>query len=193
LPVDICPVTCEIDVDINSISFGTIPVSFAQPITVTQTANPLPVSFTQPITVTQSANPLPVDICPVNCDVPIVNGSVSPLQVQLAFALGTPAGGTRISLTNTAITGNTNIFTAFSPSGTVANDAVTIRVQWSAIDGGVLSYSLNDTDFVGFNDQNALKENSSHVFDVIMDHADTFVLQFEKDTTITFLRVVQII
>ena len=167
VPVDICPVTCEIDVDINSISFGTIPVSFAQPISVTETndpknvaitGQPISVVFAQPITVTQSVSPLPVDICPVSCDVPIINGSVSPLLVSVVFPTGTPIGVTRVNLTNSAYTTPNDVFPAISPSGTVAGTSVMMRVQWTATDGGKLSYTLNDSDFVTFNDENQLKK-----------------------------------
>lgn len=202
LPVDICPVTCEIDVDINSISFGTIPVSFAQPISVTETADPknvaitgqpISVVFAQPITVTQSANPLPVDICPVSCDLPVINGSVTPLDVQVINAVGTPVGKIIESQTNTAITANTDIFTAVSPTGTVTGDAVIFRVQWSAQANGVLSYTLNNTDFVSLNDGNLLAKDVSHIFDIVVDDPDLFTIRFDKTTTITFLRVIQLV
>jgi len=134
-----------------------------------------------------------VDICPVLCDVPIINGSVSPLDVQVNNEQGTPVGKIIASETNFAILQDTDIFTATAPVGTSAGDAVVFRVQWSAIDGGILRYTLNDSDFVSFNDQNALKEDSSHIFDVIVEDGDLFTLQFEKDTTITFLRVIQLI
>lgn len=173
-------------------------------------------------------DPLNVNICPVNCDVPIINGSVSPLlvdicpvtceidvdinsvsfgnipvdiaaqtqdpiNVNVTNVQGNPIGKIIASETNTAITGNTDIFTATAPVGTSSGDAVVFRVQWSAEDGGVLSYTLNDSDFVSFNDENALKENSSHIFDVIVEDGDLFTLQFEKSTTIIFLRVIQLV
>ncbi len=198
LKVDICPVTCEIDVDINSISFGTIPVSITgQPISVTETADPQNVAITgQPIQIdifAQSFSPLLVDICPVTCDVPVINGSVTPLSVKLINPVGTPVGGTLVTLTNTVITANTDIFTAFSPTGTSVGDAVMFRIQWSAIDRGVLSYTLNNSNFVFLNDGNTLAKDSSHAFDILVDDPDSFTLRFDKNTTITFLRVVQLV
>jgi len=198
LPVDICPVTCEIDVDINSISFGTIPVSITgQPISVTETADPKNVAITgQPIQVdifAQSFSPLLVDICPVTCDVPVINGSVSPLKVNVENPVGTPIGGTLVTLTNSAITADTDIFTAFTPTGTSTGDAVMFRIQWTAQDKGVLSYTLNNSDFVLLNDGNDLDQDTSHIFDILVDDPDLFTLRFSEDTTITFLRVVQLV
>lgn len=137
--------------------------------------------------------PLPVDICPVTCDVPVINGSVTPLDVNVTNTTGQPVGATIVNLTNAAVTGNTNIFAALSPTGTSVGDSVMFRILWCAIDGGILRFTLNDSDFCAFNDQNALKEDSAHLFDVVVDHDDDFTLQFEKSTTVTFLRVIQLI
>ncbi|KKN37566.1 hypothetical protein LCGC14_0762060 [marine sediment metagenome] len=164
LPVDICPVNCVIDVDIQN----------------------------QPIEVTWPSA-LPVDICPVTCDLPVINGSVSPLQVSVANPPGTPVGKTIVNLTNTAITANTDIFVALSPTGTVAGDSVIFRILWSNDEGSILSMTLNNSDFVDFNDSNAVKKNSVHLFDVVVDHADSFTLRYNKTSNIIFLRVIQLV
>lgn len=137
--------------------------------------------------------PLSVDICPVTCDVPVINGSVSPLIVNIDNPVGTRVGGTLVSLTNTAITANTDIFTAFTPTGTSVGDAVMFRIQWSAEDKGKLSYTLNNSDFVDLNDGTEIDKDSSHIFDVMIDDPDSFTLRFDKNTTIIFLRIVQLV
>ena len=151
---------------------------------------------TEPLTITL-ADPLPVDIdaqtfTPLEID--IIAQSFSPLKVDDVSVLGKPVGTTIGNLTNSAYTSPNDIFVAdLTPTGTTVGDSVIFRILWSAIDGGLLSFTLNGSDFVFFNDQNALKEDSVHLFDVIVDNGDSFNLQFEKDTTITFLRVVQLI
>lgn len=163
LNVNICPVNCPIDVNV----------------------------INQPITVTWPTA-LPVDICPVTCDLPVINGSVSPLLVSVANPPGTPVGKTIVNLTNTNITGSTDIFPAVSPTGTVAGDSVMFRILWSNDEGAILSMTLNDSDFVDFNDSNAVKKNSVHLFDVVVDHDDLFTLRYDKTSTIIFLRVIQL-
>ncbi len=137
--------------------------------------------------------PAKVDICPILCDVPVINGSISPLKVNIENPVGTPIGGTLVSLTNTAITKDTDIFTAFTPTGTSVGDAVMFRIQWSAEDKGKLSYTLNNSDFVDLNDGTEIDKDSSHIFDVMIDDPDSFTLRFDKNTTIIFLRIVQLV
>jgi hypothetical protein len=186
LPVDICPVNCPIDVNILN-----------QPITVTQSANPLPVSFTQPISVDVVSflpNPLPVDICPVTCDLPVINGSVTPLIVSFTPPVGTPNGVIILSKTNSAELANTDISGVdLSPSGTSPGDAVIFRIEWSASVVGVLSATLDSTNFVVFNNGSNLRAESLHLFDMVVEHGDLWNLQFNKPTTVRFLRVIQVI
>ena len=174
-----------------------LPVEIDAPIPVPTsiTGQPISVTIPTPVPVTQTISPLPVDICPVSCDVPIINGSVSPLLVSSTVApIGTPVGETIGNLTNFAYTNPNDVFVAdLTPIGTAVGDSVIFRIMWSSDQGGKLSLTLNSTDFIFFNDQNALKEDSVHIFDIVVDHADTFNLLFEKDTTIIFLRVVQLI
>jgi len=167
LPVDICPVTCPIDVNI----------------------------LNQPIAVITSPSPLPVDICPVTCDVPIINGSVTPLVVTFAPPpIGVPVGQTIFNLTDSAITANTDISGSdLSPSGTSVGNAVIFRVEWSSSSVGVLSMTLDGITFVELNNGTNLRAESIHLFDVVVDHADLFNLQFNKNTTIRFLRIVQLV
>ncbi|MCK5600942.1 hypothetical protein KAR91_03675, partial [Candidatus Pacearchaeota archaeon] len=150
LPVDICPVNCPIDVNI----IGGI-------------ADPLPVLITgQPITVTWPSA-LPVDICPVTCDVPIVNGSVTPLDVTIADGppVGTPVGVTIANETNLVILANTDILGAdLTPSGTVAGDSVIFRIEFAALNPGRLSVTLNSTDFVDLNNAVNLKGGAMNLF-----------------------------
>lgn len=165
LPVDICPVNCVIDVDIQN----------------------------QPIEVTWPSA-LPVDICPVSCDLPIINGSISPLLVSVANPPGTPIGKSILSETNFAITANTDISGVdLPPIGTVAGDAVMYRISWSAIATGKLSYTLDSTNFVDFNNSALIMREAGNLFDVVVEHADAFNLRFDKNTTIRFLRVIQLV
>jgi len=166
LPVDICPVNCPIDVNI----------------------------LNQPIQVTWPT-PLPVDICPISCDVPVINGSVSPLQVAFAPPpVGTPNGVIILSKTGTAELANTDISGVdLSPSGTSPGDAVIFRIEWSADQVGVLSATLDSTNFVEFNNGANLRANSIHLFDMVVEHGDLFNLRFNKATNIVFLRVLQVL
>ena len=200
LPVNICPVTCEIDVDINSISFGDIPVvSGATPLNIDIVAQ----SFS-PLTVTWPLA-LPVDICPVTCDLPVVNGATTfdvniagqvganPLFVQ-GPQIGQPNGETILNITNSAILANTDISgTDLSPISTSAGDSVIFRILWASVGAGRLRFTLDGTNFVDFNNSVNLKGGASNMFDVVVDNADLFNLQFSNATTITFLRVVQLI
>jgi hypothetical protein len=176
LPVDICPVNCPIDVNVLSV----LP-------------NPLPVSFPQPVTVTWPTA-LPVDICPVTCDLPVINGSVSPLQVSVANPQGTPVGKIILSLTNSAITANTDISGVdLPPVGTVAGDAVIYRVSWSADSSGKLSYTLDSINFVDFNNSALIMKEAGNLFDTVVEDGDAFNLRFDKNATVRFLRVVQLL
>lgn len=183
LPVDICPVNCPIDVNVLSV---------------------LP-------------NPLPVDICPVTCeidvdinsisfgDIPVINGATTfdiniagqvgadPLNIQ-GPQIGQPNGLTILNITNSAILANTDISgTDLSPISTSAGDAVIFRILWASNSTGRLRFTLDSTNFVDFNNSVNLKGGASSMFDVVVDNADTFNLQFSNATTITFLRVVQLI
>lgn len=138
--------------------------------------------------------PLPVDICPVNCDVPIINGSVSPLLVTIANPPGTPIGRIILSLTNSVISSNTDLGVAdLPPIGTSVGDAVIYRILWSAQATGKLSFTLDSTNFVDFNNSQLILREAGNLFDVVVEHADAFNLQFDKNTTIRFLRVVQLL
>ncbi len=138
--------------------------------------------------------PLPVNICPVNCDVPVINGSVSPLQVSIANPQGTPVGLIILSLTNSAITSNTDIAVAdLPPVGTSPGDAVIYRILWSASGTGKLSFTLDSTNFVDFNNSALILREAGSLFDVVVEDGDAFNLQFDRNTTIRFLRVVQLI
>ncbi len=138
-------------------------------------------------------NPLPVDICPVSCDVPIVNGT-TPLIVSNGSPVGTPAGATILNISNTAILANTDIsVTDLSPTGTSVGDSVIFRILWSSNSAGRLRFTLNGTDFVDFNNSINLKGGAASLFDIVVDHTDLFNLQFSNATTITFLRVIQVI
>lgn len=167
LPVDICPVNCPIDVNI----------------------------LNQPIAVITSPSPLPVDICPVTCDVPVINGSISPLQVAFTPPpVGTPNGVIILSETGTAILANTDISGVdLSPSGTSAGDGVIFRIEWAADQVGVLSMTLDGTNFVEFNNGANLRANSIHLFDVLVADGDLFNLRFNKNANIIFLRVIQVV
>lgn len=160
LPVDICPVTCEIDVDINSISFGDIPVI-------------------------NGATTFDINIAgQVGAD---------PLNIQ-GPQIGQPNGLTILNITNSAILANTDISgTDLSPISTSAGDAVIFRILWASNSTGRLRFTLDSTNFVDFNNSVNLKGGASSMFDVVVDNADTFNLQFSNATTITFLRVVQLI
>ena len=132
----------------------------------------------------------PVDICPVSCDVPIINGSVSPLLVETP----TPIGRIILSLTNSAITANTDLSVAdLPPLGTSPGDAVIYRLLWSAVATGKLSFTLDSTNFVDFNNSQLILREAGNLFDVVVEHGDAFNLQFDKNTTIRFLRVVQLL
>jgi len=138
--------------------------------------------------------PLPVDICPVNCDVPVINGSVSPLQVSVANPQGTPVGLIILSLTNSAITSNTDLAVAdLPPVGTSPGDAVIYRILWSASGTGKLSFTLDSTNFVDFNNSALILREAGSLFDVVVEDGDAFNLQFDRNATIRFLRVVQLI
>ncbi len=138
--------------------------------------------------------PLPVNICPVNCDIPVINGSVSPLQVSVANPQGTPVGIIILSLTNSAITSNTDISVAdLPPVGTSPGDAVIYRILWSASNAGRLSFTLDSTNFVDFNNSQLIIREAGTLFDVVVEDGDSFNLQFSANTTIRFLRVVQLI
>jgi len=65
--------------------------------------------------------PLDVNICPVTCDVPVINGSITPLAVTVgAPPVGTPNGVIILSKTNSAELANVDISGVdLSPSGTV--------------------------------------------------------------------------
>ena len=206
LPVVFCPVTCEIDVDINSISFGDIPViNGATPLDVVVTGQPIDVAITgQPITVTWPTA-LPVDICPVSCDLPVVNGTTTfdiniagqvganPLFVQ-GPQVGQPNGLTILNITSSAILANTDISGVdLSPTATSAGDAVIFRILWASTTAGRLRFTLDGTNFVDFNNSSNLKGGASNMFDVVVDNADLFNLQYSNATTITFLRVIQVI
>ncbi len=140
-------------------------------------------------------NPLPVDICPVTCDVPIINGSITPLQVAFAPPpVGTPNGVIILSATNSAVLANTDISGVdLSPSGTVAGDAVIFRIEWSADAVGILTATLDSTNFVDFNNGSNLRADSLHLFDMVVEHGDLFNLRFNRATTIRFLRVIQVL
>ncbi len=139
--------------------------------------------------------PLDVNICPVTCDVPIINGSISPLLVSVgAPPVGTPNGVIILSKTNSVETANTDISGVdLSPSGTSPGDAVIFRIEWSASVVGVLTMTLDSTTFVEFNNGANLRADSLHLFDVVVEDGDLFNLQFNKNTTIRFLRVIQVL
>jgi len=139
--------------------------------------------------------PLPVDICPVTCDVPIINGSVTPLAVSFGVPpVGTPNGVIILSKTNTAELADTDISGVdLSPVGTSPGDAVIFRIEWSADGVGVLSATLDSTNFVVFNNGSNLRGESLHLFDMVVEHGDLWNLQFSKNVTIRFLRVIQVI
>ena len=140
-------------------------------------------------------SPLDVNICPVTCDVPIINGSISPLLVSVgAPPVGTPNGVIILSKTNSVETANTDISGVdLSPAGTSAGEAVIFRIEWSASVVGVLTMTLDSTTFVEFNNGANLRADSLHLFDVVVEDGDLFNLQFNKNTTIRFLRVIQVL
>ncbi len=140
-------------------------------------------------------DPLPVDICPVTCDIPVINGSISPLLVSAgAPPVGTPNGVIILSKTNSAEIANTDISGVdLSPTGTSPGDAVIFRIEWSASNVGILSATLDSTNFVVFNNGSNLRAESLHLFDMVVEHGDLWNLQFNKNTTIRFLRVLQVI
>lgn len=147
------------------------------------------------IEITGGVAALPVDICPVLCDVPIINGSVSPLLVSVgAPPVGTPNGVIILSLTNAAVLANTDISVAdLSPAGTSAGDAVIFRIEWAADGVGVLSMTLDSTNFVEYNNGANLRSDSLHLFDSVVEDGDLFNLRFNKAVTIRFLRVIQVL
>ena len=135
-----------------------------------------------------------VDICPVLCDLPIINGSISPLLVSVSNPPGTPVGRSILSQTNSAVTANTDISGVdLPPLGTVAGDAVMYRVSWSAVATGKLSYTLDSTNFVFFNNSALIMREAGNLFDVVVEDGDAFNLRFDKNTTIRFLRVIQLV
>jgi len=185
-PQDIQRPTADIDVNIPT----PLDVNIVSP-------DPLPVSFPQPVSVDVLSflpNPLPVDICPVTCDLPIINGSITPLSVVFTAPVGTPNGVIILSKTNSAELANTDISGVdLSPSGTSAGDAVIFRIEWASDVVGVLSATLDGTNFVEFNNGSNLRADSLHLFDMVVEDGDLWNLQFNKNTTIRFLRVIQVI
>ena len=190
------PVTLNIPdplpVDIDAQSFSPLVVSGAVTIPTPVPISPVPLPIDLAV---QSLSPIVTSITPLPLPIDISAQSFSPLSVTPTGSppIGNPVGETIVNETNLAVTANTDMFTDQSPIGTSAGDSVIFRILWSADEGGKLSFTLNGTDFVFFNEQNALKEESVHLFDVVVDHGDTFNLHFEKDTTAIFLRVVQLI
>lgn len=134
-----------------------------------------------------------VDICPVTCDVPIINGSVTPLQVTVANPQGTPVGTIILSLTNSVYASNTDLSGVdLPPTGTSPGDAVIYRIQWSSSATGRLRFTLDGTNFVDFNNSVNLKSEASSIFDVVVEDGDLFNLQHSNGGTIRFLRVIQL-
>ena len=80
-----------------------------------------------------------------------------------------------------------------SPAGTSPGDEVIFRIEWSASNVGILSATLDSTNFVVFNNGSNLRAESLHLFDMVVEHGDLWNLQFNKNTTIRFLRVLQVI
>lgn len=139
-------------------------------------------------------SPLPVDICPVTCDLPVINGSVTPLDVSIVNPPGTPVGSTILNITDTAYVANADVSGVdLSPTGTSAGESVIFRILWSFSVVGVMSGTLDGTNFVEFNNGANLRADSVHIFDIVVDHGDSFNLKFNKSGQIRFVRVVQLL
>lgn len=200
LPVDICPVTCEIDVDLNSISFGDIPV----------------INGATPLTVTWPTA-LPVDICPVTCeidvdinsisfgDIPVVNGA-STFNVNVAGQVGadplnvsgtfSPDPQTEIdSIANLARGANVDWFASdLNPTGLSAGEGATFRCHFAMNSSERVEYTLNGTDYVDFSGGFfALSGNAGYTFDIPVLNGDDFNIRAPTSTTVIFCRVTQII
>jgi len=117
-----------------------------------------------------------------------------PLPVTVVNPAGTPIGTTILSLTNSAYVANADVSGVdLTPTGTVVGDAVIFRILWSASAIGVLKITLDSTNYVELNNGANLRAESAHLFDVVVSHGDLFNLQFDKNATLRFVRVIQLI
>lgn len=78
-----------------------------------------------------------------------------------------------------------------TPTGLIAGEQVPLSVYFASDTGGILSYTIDGTNFIALNNNVALKADTSYVFAVFVGESDTFNLKYSVDSTLTLARVGQ--
>ena len=71
------------------------------------------------------------------------------------------------------------------------NQQVPVSIYFSADAVGILSYTIDGTNFVALNNGGNLNANVAYVFTVFLGNGDTFNLKFSEDATLNWARIGQ--
>lgn len=72
-----------------------------------------------------------------------------------------------------------------------ASQQVPISIYFSADTVGILSYTIDGTNFVALNNGGSLNANVAYVFTVFLSNSDTFNLKFSEDALLNWARIGQ--
>ncbi len=93
---------------------------------------------------------------------------------------------------NFAYTGNDKVFASdITPKGLIDGEQVPLSVYFASDVAGILSYTIDGTNFIALNNNVALQPNTSYVFAVFVANADTFNLKYTVTSTLVLARVGQ--
>jgi len=138
-----------------------------------------------------SGGALPVDICPVNCDVPVViqntpvpvSGTVSLTSLDLILD----------TIFNQAVAINAEWFTPdIPPTGLVAGQGIQAQIHFAISLRAKISYTIDGgTTWVELNNGFNIEPNTGNVYTIPLIFGDTLNFRSDKALTVIFARVTQ--